>query len=305
MLDDNHFIPNEIFGLWAYVPLAITFAGIAFHMCIQKLRIMHMQKQMCIVRAMLYKLSVAPPGIKEEYECWRSANMKYIDIGPECGPIYDTSLDMYDMKSKLGPEASAVLLLYFLGLADVSSVSNPIGNCDLRWARIIGCLPHIYALHYEEIIMTEFNITRDKERMVWIMLYLCGPDCILTTRMFLLWRTCNLDYQQFYVNKTYLSTEEPGTAGYHPKIFIPLPRQMTTIPRGLPSLLALDAQYHTDRKCSAHSDWLNTLQKTRRKLWNETNVSIERILSLVGCSQLDGSRLNCNMGSILSPIGEI
>lgn len=296
----------EDFGLWAYMPLAVTISGIVLHMFIKKLRIRHMQNQMCIVRAMLYKLSVAPPGIKEEYEYWRTANMKNIDIGSECGPVYDTTLHLYDMKMKLGPEASAALLLYFLGLIEVSSVSNPIGNCALRWARLIGCLPHIYAPHYEEIIMSEFDITHDRESMVWIMMYLCGPNCIVTTRMFLIWRTCTRDPMRFiYETKNYQFNEESCTAGYHPKIYIPLPRQMTSIPRGLPALLYLDAQYYSDRTCSAGSEWLNKVQRTRRELWNENNVSIERILSLVGCSQLDGSRLNCNMGSILSPIGKM
>ena len=295
---------NEIFGIWFYAPFAVAITTLAFYGLIQKLRITHMQKQMCIVRAMLYKLSVAPPGIKQEYEYWRTGNMSSIYITPECGPIYDTSLRLYDMKMKLGPEASAVLLLYFLDLADVSSVENSIGNCALRWARLVGCLPYIYAPHYEEIIMSEFNISSDKESMVWVMMYLCGPKCILTTRMFLLWKTYYQDSIPFiYETKKYLVNEESGTAGYHPKIYIPFPLQMSIIPYGLPSLLSLDAQYYNDRRCSVKIDWLNKVQKARRKLWNENNVSIERILSLVGCSQVDGCRLNCNMGSVLSPIG--
>lgn len=297
---------DEKFGIWFYAPLAVAITGLAFYGLIQKLRIFHMQNQMCIVRAMLYKLSVAPPGIKQEYEYWRTGNMKSIYITPECGRIYETSLHLYDMKMKLGPEASAVLLLYFLGLADVSSLENPIGNCALRWARIIGYLPYIYAPHYEEIIMSEFNNYSDKESMVWIMMYLCGPKCILTTQMFLLWKTYYQDSRPFmYETKKYLVNEESGTAGYHPKNYIPFPLQMSIIPYGLPSLLSLDAQYYNDRRCSVKLDWLNKVQKTRRKLWNETNVSIERILSLVCCSQIDGDRLNCNMGSVLSPIGRV
>jgi len=306
MFDYNNYIMNENFGIWFYAPFAVAITGLAFYGLIQKLRIYHMQNQMCIVRAMLYKLSVAPPGIKQEYEYWRTGNMKSIDITPECGPIYETSLHLYDMKMKLGPEASAVLLLYFLDLADVSSVENPIGNCALRWARIIGCLPYIYAPHYEEIIMSKFDVTSDRESMVWIMMYLCGPNCILTTRMFLLWRTCTRDSTRIiYETKNYLFNEESGTAGYHPKIYITLPRQMMSVPRGFPNLLFLDVQYHNDRTCSVNLDWLKKVQKARYKLWNENNVSIERILSLVGCSQLDGGRLNCNMGSILSPIGHV
>lgn len=288
---------NENFGIWFYVPFAVAITGLAFYGLIQKLRNSHMQKQMCIVRAMLYKLSVAPPGIKQEYEYWRTGNMKSIYVTPECGPIYDTSLHLYDMKMKLGPEASAVLLLYFLDLVDVSSVENPIGNCALRWARLIGCLPYIYAPYYEEIIMSEFNISSDKESMVWIMMYLCGPKCILTTRMFLLWKTYYQNSIPFiYETKKYLVNEESGTAGYHPKIYVSFPLQMSIIPYGLPSLLSLDAQYYNDRRCSVKLDWLKKVQKARRKLWNENNVSIERVLSLVG---------SLDMGSILSPIGHV
>lgn len=298
MFDYINYIMNENFGVWVYAPLAIAITGLAFYGLIQKLRIAHMQNQMCIVRAMLYKLSIAPPGIKQEYEYWRTGNTTSIYITPECGPVYETTLHLYDMKMKLGPEASAVLLLYFIDLVDVSSVENQIGNCALRWARLIGCLPHIYAPHYEEIIMSEFNMSPDKESMVWIMMYLCGPKCLLTTRMFLLWKTYTQDSTPFtYETKKYLVNEESGTAGYHPKIYIPFPLQMSIIPYGLPSLLSLDAQYYNDRRCSVRLDWINKVQKTRRKLWNETNVSIERILSLV-----NDTRINCNLGSVLSPM---
>uniref|UniRef100_A0A6C0H2K4 Uncharacterized protein n=1 Tax=viral metagenome TaxID=1070528 RepID=A0A6C0H2K4_9ZZZZ len=302
---DIDFTNNDMFGLWIHAPLVIVTVGLVFYKVIEEWRNMHMRNQLCIVRAMLYKLSVAPPGITKEYENWRSGNMKYIEIDEDCGPIYETTLNLYEMKMKLGPEASAVLLLYFLGLADVSSVQNPIGNCALRWARLIGRLPYIYASNYEELIMSEFNITSDKESMVWIMMYLCGPDCIVTTRMFLIWRTYVNDSKKIiYTPKRYTFNIESGTAGYHPPIFIPLPRQMTSLLPGLPSDLFFDVQYCKDRTHSVRLEWIENLRKTRQKLWGESGVSIERIISLVGCSQLDGSRMNCNMGSLLSPIND-
>jgi NAD-dependent DNA ligase len=107
---------NEIFGIWFYAPFAVAITTLAFYGLIQKLRITHMQKQMCIVRAMLYKLSVAPPGIKQEYDYWRTGNMSSIYITPECGPIYDTSLHLYDMKMKLGPEASGDVIPYIVSV---------------------------------------------------------------------------------------------------------------------------------------------------------------------------------------------
>ena len=302
MIDDD-FTHNEVFGWWAYAPFAIVISGLSFYKFIQKLRDMHMRKQMRIVRAMLYKLSVAPFATKKEYEYWRTGNLKNIEVCSECGPIYDTSLELYDMKLKLGPEASSVLLLYFLDLANVSSVANPVGTRACRWARIIGQLPNIYASNNEELIMTEFNTTRDKESMVWIMLYLCGPNCILTTRMFLLWRTCAIKPDDFiYGTKVYRATNQPDTEDYHPKIDIPLPRQLSSLPPGFPTALLLDVQYHNERLCSARTEWIDKLRNARNELWGESGVSVERVLSLVGCSQLDGSRLNCNMGSVLSPL---
>jgi len=303
MLDEDDFTHNQNFGWWPFTPLTIVISCLAFYKFIEMWRGVHMQKQMRIVRAMLYKLSVAPFATRKEYEYWRTGNLKRIEICSECGPIYDTSLELYDMKLKLGPEASSVLLLYFLDLANVSSVANPVGTHACRWARIIGQLPNIYASTHEDLIMSEFNITRNRESMVWIMLYLCGPNCMLTTRMFLLWRTCISKPDDFiYRTKVYKTTDQPDTPDYHPKIDIPLPRQLSCLPPGFPTALLLDVQYHNDRLCSARTEWIDKLRKARNELWGEKGVSIERVLSLVGCSQLDGSRLNCNMGSILSPL---
>lgn len=262
----------------------------------------HIHKQMRIVRAILYRLSLAPYATEQEYTLWKNANLQSINVGPECGSIYETVLCVFHMKKKLGPEASNILLLYFLDLAVVSSVDNQIGTRALRWARLIGHLPNVYALTYEKCIMSEFYKVNDKQSMLLIMMYLCGPNCLLTTRMFLLWRTGYIPNHFSYGIKIPKSSEIIGTDSYHPNIIIPLPRQLTYLPSGFPSRLLLDVEYHCDRMCSTRTEWIEKVRKTRIKLWGESGVSIERILSLVECSQLDRGIIYCNMGSVLAPL---
>ena len=279
----------------------VFFICVYFYKFIKWRRDIHLKKQIRVVRAILYRLSLAPSGTQQEYEFWRNGKLQNINVGPECGPIHETVLSIFDMKKKLGPEASMILLLYFLNLGVVSSVDNEIGTRDLRWARLIGQLPNVYALTYEKCIMSEFNKTCNKENMLLIMMYLCGPNCLLTTRMFLLWRTGHVSIDFTKIPK-HIQTNIPGTDNYHPKIFIELPRQLTSLPSGFPSRLLLDVEYHSNRMCSTRSEWIEKVRKTRIELWGESGVSIERVLSLVGCSQLDGSRMNCNMGSVLAPL---
>jgi len=256
---------------------------------------------MRIVRAILYRLSLAPSGTQQEYEFWRNGKLQNINVDPECGPIYETVLSVFDMKRKLGPEASMILLLYFLNLGVVSSVDNEIGTRGPRWARLIGKLPNVYAINCEKIIMTEFNKTSNKENMLLIMMYLCGPNCLVTTRMFLLWRTGHVSIDFTNMLKP-TQTDIPGTDDYHPKIHFQLPRQLTYLPFGFPSRLSLDVEYHCDRMSSTRSEWIEKVRKTRIELWGESGISVERVLSLVGCSQLDGGRMNCNMCSVLAPV---
>ena len=284
-----------------YTYLIIFFICVYFYKFIKWWRAIHVKKQMRIVRAILYRLSLAPSGTQQEYEFWRNGNLQNINVGPECGPVYETVLSVFDMKRKLGPEASMILLLYFLNLAVVSSVDNEIGTRGPRWARLIGQLPNVYALNCEKIIMTDFNKTSNKENMILIMMYLCGPNCLVTTRMFLLWRTGHVSIDFTNIPKP-TQTDIPGTDDYHPKICIQLPRQLRYLPSGFPSRLSLDVEYHCDRMCSTRAEWIEKVRKTRIELWGESGVSIERILSLVGCSQLDGGRMNCNMGSVLAPL---
>lgn len=284
-----------------YTYLIIFFICVYFYKFIKWWRYIHVKKQMRIVRAILYRLSLAPSGTQQEYEFWRNGNMQNINVGPECGSIYETVFSVQNMKRKLGSEASMILLLYFLNLGIVSSVDNEIGTRGPRWSRLIGKLPNVYPINCEKRIMDEFNKTSNKENMLLIMMYLCGPDCLVTTRMFLLWRTGHSSIDFTNIPKP-TQTDIPGTDYYHPKICIKLPRQLTSLPSGFPSRLLLDVEYHCDRMCSTRSEWIEKVRKTRIELWGESGVSVERVLSLVGCSQLDGGRINCNMGSVLAPL---
>ena len=301
MFDDD-FENKNVLGIWVHLPLTIIVSFLSFYKFIQVWRSWYMKKQLRIVRKMLRVLLVAPNATEREYSNWNNYNLKQINVDVSSGPIFETSLSLQEIKKSLGPEASAVILLSFLDLCNDPVGEKPIGSRACRWARLIGHLPHLYACQYENTIMAKFMDPREnKKNILLIMMYLCGPNCILTARMYLLYRDCstNVEFPRTRFSNTFVN----GTDDYHPDIFLPLPRTIKSLPNGFPSVLSLDVQYHNNRSCSVKTEWIENLRKTRIALWGESGVSVERVLTLVGCSQLDGVSL-CNMGSVLSYIGE-
>ena len=301
MFDDD-FENKNVLGIWIHLPLIILISFLSFYKFIQVWRSSYMKKQLRIVRKMLCVLSVAPHATEQEYFNWKNYNLKQIDVDVSAGPIFETVLILKRIKQSLGPEASAVLLLCFLNLCKDPISENPIGSRACRWARLIGHLPHLYACQYENTIMAKFMDPREnKKNMLLIMMYLCGSNCILTARMYLLFREGSTTLE-FPINR-FSNTFVKETDDYHPDIFFPLPRTMSVLPDGFPSVLSLDVEYHNNRSCSVKSEWIEKLRKTRLILWNESGVSLERILTLVGCTQLD-SNFGKNMGSVLAHIGK-
>lgn len=301
MFDDD-FENKNVLGIWVHLPLTIIVSFLSFYKFIQVWRSWYMKKQLRIVRKMLRVLSVAPAATEKEYANWNNYNLKQIEVDVSSGPIFETSLSLREIKKSLGPEASAVLLLSFLDLCNDPIGEKPIGSRACRWARLIGHLPHLYPCQYENTIMEKFmDPIENKKQMLLIMMYLCGSNCILTARMYLLYRDCstNLEFPRNRFSNTFVN----GTDDYHPDIFFPLPRTIKVLPNGFPAVLSLDVQYHNNRSCSVKTEWIEKLRKTRVALWGESGISVERVLTLVGCSQLDGVS-PCNIGSVLSYIGK-
>jgi len=296
MLDDD----KDVFGIWAYLPFAIMMVFLSFYKISQMMRYWYMKKQMRIVRTILRILKDCPLSTEQEYGKWKNGNLKSIKIDSSAGLIFETTKSLSQLKINIGPEASIVLLFYFLDMCADPLGEKPIGSRACRWARILGCLPNLYACTYEKTIMLKFCSERtNKETILLSMLYLCGPNCMVTSKMYLLFREgSNLNYNfDRHVNRVI------GTEHYHPIISLPLPRTMLVLPDGFPSIFSLDLEYHNNRSCSTKFEWLEKVRKARMALWGESGVSIERVLTLVGCLQLDAGGV-CNMGSVLSYIGK-
>ena len=299
MFDEN----KDVFGIWAYFPLAIIMFFLLFYKIIQESRYWYMKKQMHTVKMILKILESAPLSTEQEYAKWRNGNLKSMKIDSSCGSIFETSQSLSKLKIKIGPEASMILLLYFLDLCKVSLDEKPIGPKACRWARIVGTLPNLYVCKIERTIMSKFlSEETNKENMLMIMMYMCSPDCMITAKMYLLFREGkNINYNFAYFNRESRAVIE--TEHYHPRFSLPLPRTLSVLPDGFPSIFSLDVQYHNDRSCSVQNEWIEKVRQTRADLWRESGISVERILTLVGCLQLDAGG-NCNIGSVLSYIGK-
>ena len=302
MFDEN-FENKDVFGIWAYFPFAIIMFFLFFYKIIQKSRHLYMKKQMHTVRTILKILASAPLSTEQEYANWRNGNLKSMKIDSSCGLIFETSQLVSKLKVKIGPEASMILLLYFLDLCKDPLGEKSIGPRACRWARIIGTLPNLYICKIERTIMAKFlSEQTHKENMLMIMMYMCNPECMITAKMYLLFREGkNLNYNFSYFNRA--TQEVIKTEHYHPRFSLPLLRTLSVLPDGFPSIFYLDVQYHNDRSCSVQTEWIEKVRQARVALWGESGVSIERLLTLVGCLQLDAGG-NCNIGSVLSYVGK-
>lgn len=91
----NYFIP-----ILYYIIYVMIFIFILYKIA-RIWRNEHIHKQMRIIRAILYRLSLAPYATEQEYTLWRNGNLQSINVGPECGSIYETVLCIFHMKKKV------------------------------------------------------------------------------------------------------------------------------------------------------------------------------------------------------------
>lgn len=157
-------------------------------------------------------------------------------------------------------------------------------------AQQIGRLPRgsEVAARYEYEFLERFYGMSDssKAEFVKAMLALCGPSCLVSTRMYL-----SLPYNN-------ITSRSANTSNFNhtPPGFPTIPRMMREVPTGYPSLFVLDVQFHMNRALSARKSWVEEVRAARVLLWgenDEADVCVQTVIYLTDKSVL------C---SVLAPI---
>jgi hypothetical protein len=190
---------------------------------------------------------------------------------------------------------TALLLCLVIGATPHSATCHPIvaavgKNAPLvpKNAELIGFMKHgpSAAKTQELAIKKRLELTNRIEHntkakyddsascIVEAMMHMCGPSCIVTTRMFLS-----------------LPLGSGSSAG-----LLCAPSAMKAVPPGYPSLLKLDVQHNENRAVGAHLSWVKKVREARMSLWGdaERDVCVPTVIALVR---------EKIMPSVLSPIG--
>jgi GTPase Era involved in 16S rRNA processing len=241
------------------------------------------KQQAQILRAMFnHVLPRAPGGTQPEY--WPTG----VDAALE---LKGTTLKLAAMKARLLVPGALTLLCHCIGHCAKTGPKFEAPETCLRHARLIGqfdAAAHAAASYEAQIV--EYASKRGdavKARIVATMLYLCGPACAVTARMYL--RLTRVKSHQI---------ECVGVVGawnYYPTHELVLPRTLRAIVPMLPACVAVDLEYAADRTLSARASWVGRVRAERRALWGaaEDDVCIERVFALVDSAAL---------GSVLAPV---
>lgn len=208
-----------------------------------------------------------------------------------------------EMAPMLEADATAALVCHLLcieprvnswhpAIRGAVAENSSSGTVDRKYlyaaAGIIGVLPRAAAVatKYEYEIFASFDGMSPgaKAELVTAMIQMCGPSCLVTTRMYL--------YLPFY-NMT-----SAHTVDQTPPSFPMAPRAMSAVPSGYPALFELDAEYNKNRAISARRSWVEKVRAARVLLWSaedERDVSVETVIELARA----GTNILC---SVLAPI---
>jgi hypothetical protein len=194
------------------------------------------------------------------------------------------------MKAHLDEDSTAALVLAVLGVASAQSKkwhraiveaieAGPPGPRGLlvKHACALGALQHApaAAAKYEREILARYDGLlankpdglldhKQKGEFVAAMIRLCGPACIVTTRMYLL-----------------LPFSNSGR-------LVP-PRAMSVVLLGYPALFELDVQYSKNRAISAKKSWVEKVRAARVSLWGadaESDVCVDTVIALTATEVL-------------------
>jgi hypothetical protein len=205
---------------------------------------------------------------------------------PECRyDIKDTeaSKDKVDaMKAHLDEDSTAALVLAVLGVKDsahhkkwnraIIKAIEPYVNARHTYEGIhkhacaLGALQHApaAAAKYEREIRARYESSADSRKadLVETMIRLCGPSCIVTTRMYLL-------------------------LPFGASLRLVPPRAMSSVQHG--ALFELDVQYVQNRAISAKKSWVEKVRAARVSLWGadtESDVCVDTVIALTATGVL-------------------
>jgi hypothetical protein len=184
------------------------------------------------------------------------------------------------MKAHLDEDSTAALVLAVLGIKDPTPRHRAIAEAietgqlgprglsghDAWKLGKLGSLHHAPAVAatYEREILARYDALLankpDGRDFVAAMMRLCGPSCLVTTRMYLL---CN--------------------GGLVP------PRAMGPVLPGYPALFELDVQYAQNPAISAKKSWVEKVRAARVRLWGtdaESDVCVATAIALTATGVL-------------------
>ena len=179
---------------------------------------------------------------------------------------------------------------WYAGIREAASLGVDVAHSFVvpHSVAALGRLPRgaEVAERYEYEFLERFYGLSDpsKAEFVSAMLALCGPSCLVGTRMYL-----SLPYFN-YTSKHTLHEEKA------PPGFPPIPRHMRDVPPGYPSLFKLDVQINANRALRARQSWVAKVRAARVLLWGESDeadVCVQTAIDLADKSIL------C---SVLAPI---
>jgi hypothetical protein len=216
----------------------------------------------------------------------------------------DLKRKLDEMTPMLEADATAALMCHLLGVEPRVSSWHPaihgavadttlqLSSPGLKYAAAatIGVLPRAAAVaakyEYELVDLSNGMSPDANYALVTAMIDMCGPLCLVTTRMYL----C-LPFH----NRTSATAQ---AVDYTPARFPKAPRAMGAVPSGYPALFELDAQYNKNRAISASRSWVEKVRAARVLLWGaegERDVNVETVIELAR----EGTNILC---SVLAPI---
>jgi hypothetical protein len=204
-------------------------------------------------------------------------------LGPTEAEGTMTRKDKIDaMKAHLDEDSTAALVLAVLSVKDsvhhkkwhraiveaIETYANARHTYEglHKHSRALGVLQHAPAVaaKYEREIRTRYESSADSRKadLVETMIRLCGPSCLVTTRMYLL-------------------------LPFGASLRLVPPRAMSSVQHG--ALFELDVQYSKNRAISAKKSWVEKVRAARVSLWGadaESDVCVDTVIALTATEVL-------------------